>query len=79
MTNSTCIEPNCGEPSVGGGHYCEDHLIERSIVTHQRSTLRAKLDQSAPTTGGSLADMIRRAKAQGILAPLRPEYAHNTP
>lgn len=59
-----CKGENCKEPRVSGSPYCEDHIIQAQVAARRTA---------APVVG-SLAQLIRNAKKQGLIAPVSSGY-----
>ena len=62
-----CTTNGCKAERVGGQLYCEDHLLEQQVRV---SEARAAVQKDTNQGGGTLADLIRKAKADGQIAPL---------
>jgi hypothetical protein len=60
-----CTHLGCATLCVSGSNYCEDHLIE------------AQLKARRPAPMGTLAQLIRGAKAKGLIAPVAGGYGHS--
>lgn len=56
----------CYEQRVSGSKYCEDHFLQ------SQSSVQSAISSS----GGTLAEMIRRAAKQGLLQPIQSGYQH---
>lgn len=66
-----CTYLGCTTERVGGQLYCDDHLLEQQVrVTEAQS------NDKAQASGGTLADLIRKAKAAGQIAPVSSGYQH---
>ena len=58
-TTDLCAwEPHCYESPVNGSKYCEDHLLQSQVRTHQIDSM------------GSLASLIKKARGKGLLKPV---------
>lgn len=66
----TCDRAGCSAERVSGSQYCDDHLLEQQV----RVSEAREREQVQPS--GTLADLFRKAKAAGHIAPVSSGYAH---
>lgn len=62
MDRLNCLFDFCVEERVSGSDYCEDHMLQHQLAARR------------PKPMGTLAQLIRGAKAKGLIAPVSSGY-----